>query len=376
MTHAHVLEQNLTTRIVQSALRLRALLIKEFLQLLRDPKMRFFVVLPPIIQLILFGYAATFDVKYADVGIVDASKTAYSRAVLSSIDATGHFNMRYFDTLRQASDAMVRSEIRAILQLPHNFEGNDAKHPRAIQLIADGSDSNSAALVVGQLSEVVRHHVLSGQVQKPPIEVEYRAWFNPNLDDREFFVPGIIANVVLIATMILTAMTVVREREIGTLDRLMVTPLARLEFVVGKIIPVACIGLLDVVLVSFIAVVWFDVPFRGEVIALLFGTILYLLSTLGLGLVISSFSSTQQQAMLTAVFFVMPLVMLSGFAFPIRNMPDAVQVLTWFDPLRYYLVVIRDIFLKGGGIGDHLFEYSIMALLGVFMMGLSVTRIR
>lgn len=366
----------MTNLVLHSWNRLRALLTKEFLQLLRDPKMRFFVVVPPLLQLVLFGYAATFDVKYADVGIVDSSHSATSRALLSSIHATGHFNLHYFDNMRSASDAIIRSELRAILHFPHDFEQTSPGASSAIQLISDGSDSNSAALVVGQLSEVVRHYMLSGLKQGPPINIEYRAWYNPNLDDREFFVPGIIANVVLIATMILTAMTVVREREIGTLERLMVTPLARLEFVIGKIIPVACVGLLDVFLVSMVAVLWFDVPFRGEILALVFGTMLYLMSTLGMGLVISSFSSTQQQAMLTAVFFVMPLVILSGFAFPIRNMPESVQLLTWLDPLRYYLVIIRDIFLKGGGIGDHVFEYGMMAVLGVSMMGLSVLRIR
>ncbi|MEJ2179045.1 MAG: ABC transporter permease [Gammaproteobacteria bacterium] len=362
--------------LLHSWFRLRALLTKEFLQLLRDPKMRFFVVVPPLVQLLLFGYAATFDVKYADVAVVDASRTAASRAVLSSIQATGHFNLHYFPNMQLASDAVIRSEVRAILQFPYDFERSHSQQAGAIQLIADGSDSNSAALVVGQLSEVIRHHMLSRQEQGPPVSVEYRSWFNPNLDDREFFVPGIIANVVLIATMILTAMSVVREREIGTLERLMVTPLARLEFVLGKIIPVACIGLLDVILVTLVAVLWFDVPFRGEPLALLFGTVLYLMSTLGMGLVISSFSSTQQQAMLTAVFFIMPLVILSGFAFPIRHMPETVQLFTYFDPLRYYLVVIRDIFLKGGGVGDHLFEYGSMAILGIAMMGLSMTRIR
>ncbi|MGD8568264.1 MAG: ABC transporter permease [Gammaproteobacteria bacterium] len=362
--------------LATSLSRLRALLAKEFLQLFRDARMRFFVIIPPIVQLLLFGYAATFDVKYADVGVVDASRTASTRALLSSIRATGHFHLQYFDSMKQASAALVRSEIRAIVHLPFDYERTDSSQAGAIQLIADGSDSNSAALVVGQLSEVIRHHVLTGSAHGPPITVEYRAWFNPNLDDREFFVPGIIANVVLIATIILTAMTVVREREIGTLERLMVTPLGRLEFVVGKIVPVACIGLLDVILVTLVAVFWFGVPFRGEPLALLFGTMLYLMSTLGMGLVISSFSGTQQQAMLTAVFFIMPLVILSGFAFPIRNMPEPVQILTWFDPLRYYLVIIRDIFLKGGSIGDHMFEYGVMLLLGITMMGLSMTRLR
>jgi ABC-2 type transport system permease protein len=361
----------MTERIYHSWIRLRALLGKEFLQLLRDPRMRFFVVVPPIVQLFLFGYAATFDVKHASVGVVDASHSARSRSLLADVTATGHFYLHYFDNMRQAEDAINRSQARAIIRFPYNFESTGA-----IQLIADGSDSNSALLVVGQLSQALQHSVLAGTEKTPLIEIEDRSWFNPNLEDRDYFVPGIIANVVLIATMILTAMTVVREREIGTLERLMVTPLARLEFVIGKVLPVACVGLFDVILVTVVAVVWFGVPFRGEPLALLLGTLLYLMSTLGLGLVISSFSSTQQQAMLLAVFVVMPLVILSGFAFPIRNMPEIVQWLTWLDPLRYYLVIIRDIFLKGGSVGDHLFEYGMMLLLGATALGLSMTRVR
>ena len=173
-----------------------------------------------------------------------------------------------------------------------------------------------------------------------------------------------------------SAMTVVREREIGTLERLMVNPLARPEFIIGKIVSVACVGLFVVILVTLIAVAWFGVPFRGNPLALLFGTALFLMSTLGLGLMISSFSSTQQQAMLSAVFVMMPLVILSGFAFPIRNMPEFVQWFTYLDPLRYFLVVIRDCFLKGGGLSGHWFEFAMMALLGAIAMGVSMARIR
>ena len=357
--------------IYHSLVRLGALLGKEFLLLLRDPRMRFFVVVPPLVQLIVFGYAATFDVKNASVAVVDQARTQISRNLLAAVTATGHFKLRYFENINEASDAMNRNEVRIILKFPRDFD-----HSHAIQLAADGSDSNSALLVTGQLSEALRHSVLATNGRQLPIQIEYRAWFNTNLDDRDYFVPGIMANVVLIATMMLTAMTVVREREMGTLERLMVTPLGRIEFVLGKMIPVACVGLFDVILVTLIAVVWFDVPFRGEPLALLLGTVLYLMSTLGLGLVISSFSSTQQQALLLAFFFVMPLIILSGFAFPIRNMPESVQLLTWLDPLRYYLVVIRDIFLKGGGISDHLFEFAMMVLLGATAMGVSVLRIR
>lgn len=359
------------TALAHSFIRLRALLAKEFLQLLRDPRMRFFVMVPPLVQLIIFGYAATFDVKNASVAVVDQSHSFESRKLLSAINATGHFRLHFFENMTAADTAINRSEVRAIIRFPVDFEQN-----RVIALLADGSDSNSALLVVGQLSQTIRHSVLMDTARQPPVSIEYRAWFNPNLDDRNFFVPGIIANVVLIATMMLTAMTVVREREMGTLERLLVTPVARIEFVVGKIVPVACVGLFDVTLVSTVAVLWFHVPFRGDVFALLLGTMLYLMSTLGLGLLISSFSSTQQQAMLLAFFFVMPLVILSGFAFPIRNMPESVQLFTWIDPIRYYLVVIRDAFLKGGGVGDHGFEFAMMGLLGISTLVFSVWRIR
>ena len=357
--------------LMHSLIRLRAILGKEFLQLLRDPRMRFFIIMPPIAQLFLFGYAATFDVKNAQVAIVDDSRSAYSRDLLSAITATGEFNLHFYDNMVQADNAITRSDVRAIVHFSHDFEIN-----KAIQVIADGSDSNSALLVTGQISEALRHHVLSGQAKGPPITIDQRAWFNPNMEDRQFFVPGIIANVVMLATIVLTAMTVVREREIGTLERLMVTPLARLEFVIGKVVPVACVGLFEVMLISLVAVFWFHVPFRGNALTLLFGSMLYLMSTLGLGLMLSSFSSTQQQAMLLAVFIIMPLIMLSGFAFPISNMPYGVQLLTWLDPLRFYLVVIRDIFLKGGSFSGHLLEFGMMALLGTVSMGLSMLRVR
>ena len=229
---------------------------------------------------------------------------------------------------------------------------------------------------MSDLVNTVQRHAALEAGRSPPVQIEERAWFNENLEDRDYFVPGIIANVVLITTMILTAMAVVRERELGTLERLMVTPVARLEFLVGKVVPVACVGLFEVFLISAAAVLWFDVPFRGSPLALLLGSMLFLLSTQGLGLLISSYSSTQQQAVLLAFFILMPAVILSGFAFPIRNMPEGVQWLTWLDPLRYYLVIIRDLFLKGGGLGDHPFEYAMMAVLGVSAFVLSSLRIR
>jgi ABC-2 type transport system permease protein len=351
--------------------RLRALLGKEFLQLLRDPRMRFFVFLPPLLQLVIFGYAATYDVRLANIAVVDSVMTSATRGIVADVTASGHFRVHAYNDMAKAAEALNRSEVRAIIR----FDPDYVRSP-AIQIVTDGSDSNSAQLIFGQLAQTIRDSVFRSSGLSPPVQIEERAWFNPNLNDREYFIPGIIANLMLITTMILTAMTVVRERELGTLEQVMVSPLSNLEFIIGKMIPVATIGLIDVFLISLIAILWFDVPFRGSPLALLFSSMLFLMSSLGLGLLISSYSGTQQQAMILAFFFVMPFVILSGFAFPIRNMPHWVQLFTWIDPLRFYIVVVRDLFLKGGGVFDHLFEYGMMALLGVVSMGLSLLRIR
>jgi ABC-2 type transport system permease protein len=266
---------------------------------------------------------------------------------------------------------MDRNRVRAIVHILPGFD----RDPR-IQLTVDGSDPNSAQMIAGELAQIVYRRAARATGAGAPVGLEERAWYNENLDDRAYFVPGVIATVLLVSTMILTAMTVVRERELGTLERLLVTPVARVEFLLGKLVPVACVGLFDVALVSVVAIAWFDLPFRGEASTLLAGSLLFLASSLGLGLLISSYVGTQQQAMLLAIFVLMPAIILSGMAFPISNMPESVQWLTWIDPLRYFLVVIRDVFLKGGGLLDHLFELGMMAVLGVVSSGLSLLRIR
>ena len=351
--------------------RLAALLRKEFVQLLRDPRMRFVLVVPPLLQLFVFGYAATFDVRHAEVAIVDFDRGPESRELLASIAATGHYTLRFVNSIAAASAMMDDGRVGVIVQIPERF----SVEPR-LQLIADGSDPNTAQLVMAELAQVANLYAARRAQFVPPVTIEERAWFNPNLEDRWFFVPGIMANVLFVSTMMLTAMLVVREREIGTLERLMVTPVGRAEFLVGKMVPVACVGLFDVALITTVALAWFGIPLRGAIVALVLASLVLLASTQGLGLLISSYAGTQQQAMLSAMFFIMPMTVLSGFAFPIRNMPEPVQLLTWVDPLRYYLVVVRDIFLKGTGIADHLFEFAMMLLLGIAALGLSASRIR
>ena len=243
-------------RLGESATRLRALFRKEFRQLLRDPRMRFFVIVPPLIQLLIFGYAAAYDVRRADIGVVDPVRSAESRALLASVTADGTFTAFAFADMREAARAMDRGAVRAVLHFSPDFE-----HDRRVQLIADGADSNTALMIVGQLGQALQHAAGAAA----PITIEDRAWFNPNLEDRWFFVPGIIATLLLISTSMLIAMAVVRERELGTLERMMVTPVARIEFLLGKIAPVAFIGLFDVALVCAIALLWFEVPFHSSV---------------------------------------------------------------------------------------------------------------
>jgi ABC-2 type transport system permease protein len=361
----------MTASLLAVVRRVRALLRKEFLQLLRDPRMRFVLVVPPLVQLMLFGYAATFDVRHADVAVVNYDDSKASRDILAAIAATGHYTLRLLPDMRAASAALDHSEVRVILHIAQDFSQR-----RALQLIADGSDPNSAQLIAGEISRIVAQASLMASGVQPAVTVEERAWFNPNLEDRWYFIPGIMANVIFVSTMMLSAMIVVREREFGTLERLMVTPVARVEFLACKMVPVACVGLFDSLLIAATAVLWFGIPFQGQLPALVGATLVLLLGTQGLGLLLSSYAGTQQQAMLSAAFFIMPMMVLSGFAFPIRNMPVFLQWLSWLDPLRYYLVVIRDLFLKGGGLFDHPFEYAMMALLGTVALAVAALRLR
>jgi ABC-2 type transport system permease protein len=294
-----------------------------------------------------------------------------SRELIQSIRASGHYSMQMAPDMESASAAMDRNQVRVIVQIP-----SDLTQRRQVQVIADGSDPNSALLIAGELSRLVAQASLAQAGQLPPITVEERAWFNPNLEDRWYFIPGILANVIFVATMMLSAMVVVREREFGTLERLMVTPVGRLEFLVCKMLPVACVGIFDALLITAVAVGWFEVPMRGSLAALIAATLLLLLGTQGLGLLCSSYATTQQQAMMLAAFFLMPMIVLSGFAFPIQNMPQVLQWLSWADPLRFYLVVVRDLFLKGSGLADHPVEYAMMALLGVAALALAMRRVR
>jgi len=370
--------------------RIREMLKKEFIQMLRDKRMRFVLVGPPLIQLIVFGYAANFDIRHIKVGVYDLDQSALSRGLLARFERSG-----YFDLVRRVADEkeiaplLDRRDVTAVIQINHRFEA-DLKSMKSaqVQLILDGTDSNTASVVLtysnailGDFAEeTLRDRLMHVDAvlasYRPKVVIEQRAWFNPNLESRPYFVPGIIATLVLIVTMSLTAMAVVREREVGTLEQLMVTPIRPIELIIGKTVPFAVVGLLDAALIALLGVLWFDVPMTGNPLVLLLGAVLYLLSTLGLGLFLSTISATQQQSMLVSFFFTMPVMLLSGFTFPISSMPVWIQYLTYLNPLRYFLIVIRGVFLRGSGVVDLWPQLAAMALLGVVMMGLSALRFK
>ncbi|MGE4057144.1 MAG: ABC transporter permease, partial [Vicinamibacterales bacterium] len=256
---------------------------------------------------------------------------------------------------------------------------------QVVQIVDDGSDSNSAGVSLGYATNLIALHGRAMSVERarsqglepagPSLEPVVRVWFNPGLESRDFMVPGVVALLLLMVTTNLSAMGIVREKEIGTLEQLNVTPLRRSELIIGKLLPYAFVGIVDVVLVLSVALLWFEIPMRGS-LALLFGmTLIYLLCTLGLGLFVSTISSTQQQAMMTTTFFfLLPMVLLSGFVFPIENMPDVVQPVTYLIPLRYFLVILRSIFLKGVGLETVWPQALALATWGIVVLGLAIAR--
>jgi ABC-2 type transport system permease protein len=369
--------------------RLKQMLVKEFIQALRDPRMRAVLFVMPVVQLIVFGYAVTTDVKRVPTAVYDLDRSVASRELVSRFAGSKYFAVvEYLTTESEARQALDHGRVSVVLRVNAGFE-NDLRAGRTAQLqvLLDGSDSNTAAIVAGyaariaaQYSEnllVARLERLRGPVAASPgVTLETRAWFNENLESIYFYVPGVVAILVTIITLLLTSMAVVREKEIGTMEQIMVTPITPLEFILGKTIPFALISFADVILVTSIGVLWFGVPVRGNPPLLLFCTALYLMTTLGVGLVISTFSNTQQQAMMGTFFFYMPAMLLSGFMFPIANMPTVVQWLTYLNPMRYFLVIIRGIFLKGVGVAILWPQMLALLIIGAITLGLASRRFR
>jgi ABC-2 type transport system permease protein len=369
--------------------RIRRVFVKELIQALRDKRMRMTLIIPPIFQLIIFGYAANLDVKHIRTAVRDLDQSVDSRDVISRFRQSKYFDILFYPQRQQDTERLIlNGDVVLSLEIPPDFSRKLKKGDTAtVQILVDGTESNAAMIALGYVSKILGDYSTSimihrlnreGRIgfEEAGVELEHRIWFNPNLESRLFYVPGVIASIAFLIPVILTAMAIVREKEIGTLEQIMVTPIRSWELMVGKTLPFALIGLLDVVMIALIGVFWFEIPLRGNPLVLLCGAVLFLVSSVAIGLFISTISSTQQQAEISTFFFTMPAFILSGFAFPIDNMPGWIKPLTYAIPLRYFLVIIRGVFLKGVGLDILWPQMAALAGLGGVMIFLSSLRFR
>jgi ABC-2 type transport system permease protein len=362
------------------------MLLKEFIQVLRDRRLRVLLFLPPLVQLVVYGYAINFDIKHIRTAVFDDDRTAISREFIDRVANTEYFDLRYYlDNEGKARDLIDRGELTLLVRIPRDFAKNIKTNQTAsLQLIVDGTDSNQALVVMRYINTVINDYtqgLLDQRLRKmgltdvkTPVTIEQRVFYNENLTGRWSFVPGVIAMVVMLVSLMLTALAVVREKEIGTMEQLLVSPLKPAELMLGKTIPFVIIAVIDAGLVTAAGVFWFGVPLRGSLLVLMLGTLLFLFNSVGLGLLISTLSSTQQQAMTASQFILTPAILLSGLIFPIANMPSAVQYLTYLNPLRYFMIVVRGVFLKGVGLDILWPEMLGLAMLGLVLFSVSVMR--
>ena len=400
--------------------RIKQMVIKEFIQVFRDKRMKAIVFVTPVMQLMLFGYAVTTDINNITTAFYDLDKSYESRELARRLESSGYFRIIYAPgSPEEIQELLDRGKALCAIQINRGFSEDLKKGiSTEVQVLVDGTDSNTATIamdyatriIIKYAKEIVPPHPnplpqgergnkkeLFSQGEREPnfntpplrggdgegemslpatIDLRTRAWYNPELRSRNYNVPGVIAIVIMLTCLLLTSMAVVREREIGTMEQLMVTPLRPLELMLGKTIPFAIIGFLDVFLVTLVAVFWFDIPIKGGLQIMPLATSIYLLSVLGIGLFISTISRTQQQALMATFLFYIPAVLLSGFMFPIENMPKIIQYGTYINPLRYFLVIIRGLFLKGNGIEILWPQMVSLFLLGTMVITLSSLRFK
>jgi len=341
----------------------------------------------PVIQILVFGYAATTDVHDIPTAIYDLDNTPQSRDIIKAFSYSKYFTVKYYVyNDKQQRDLIDNSMANVVIRFNHGYAGAlEGKGKALVQLIVDGTDSNTAAVVLSYASRIIEPYAyklfkdrakiaLNMADEFPGIDLRSRAWFNENLESKYFYIPGVIALLITIMTLILTSMAIVREKEMGTIEQLMVSPLKPFELILGKLAPFAMIALIDVVFVTTLGVLLFQVPVRGSILFLFGSTLVYLLASLGVGLFISTLCSTQQEAMLSVFLFFFPANLLSGFMFPIFNMPKVIQYITYLNPLRYYLVILRGIFLKGVGLDILWPPLLALFVIGVFILTISSLR--
>lgn len=372
------------------------ILIKELNQTFRNPRLAVLLFIPPIVQLIVFGYAVNFDVKNIKTAVIDYDKTPASREFIAHIESNKYFKIAaYLDNSDSIAHQIDKGDISCAVVISEGFSrGIETGRTALVQVIHDGIDSNNAITVNNYLNMISYKYLKNIQVSRikkineklaaagkaqikiNAITVEARAWFNESLESKDFFVPGIIGNILMIITITLTSMAIVREKEIGTIEQLLVTPVKPIEIIIGKTLPFMLIGIVQAAIVVIVAVSWFEIPVRGSYALLLLGVVIFLLSNLGIGIFISTISQTQQQAMLITTFAILPAFTLSGFVFPIVNMPEIVQYMTLLIPLRYFLIIMRGVFLKGVGMQVLYPQYAALTIISLAILAFSVLRFR
>ena len=374
--------------------RIKHLIIKEFIQSFRDKRLLFIIFIAPIIQLVLFGFAITTDIKDVPTIIMDLDRTAESRSFISKIENGGNFQIDYYINDEKEIVSMLDSgKAELAVKIYPGFEKSLKKgNTAAIQVIIDGSNSNTAAMILNHMSQISANYSMSILIERIDhfeklsgkkisrsldfFSNEIRIWYNPSLKSRISNIPGVLAFILLVLTVILTSVSIVKERERGTIEQLIVSPLKPVELILGKTIPFAIIGFIDVLIVISLTFSLFKIPLNGNLPLLFFSMLLYLFNTLGVGLFISTVSKTQQQAMMTSFFFTMPAVMLSGFVFPIENMPKVIQYLTYINPVKYFLVIVNGIFLKGTGFSILWPNMLALGAIGFIILFISVIRFK
>jgi ABC-2 type transport system permease protein len=362
---------------------------KEFIQFRQDRKMFGLSFIAPVFQLLVLGYAATFDVSKIPMVVCDYDNSVSSRALIRNFTSTEYFRVvGYYDKTSEIDNQLDDGHASIAVVIPRGFEkkiGSGQSAP--LQVIADGTETSSAGIglnyayiIAASYAQniVLESLVKRGSVTMPArTSAEFRVWYNPELKSRNFMVPGVLGLLLMVMTMMLTSLAIVKEKELGTLEQLVVTPIKPYQLIIGKLAPFFVIGVIDVLLVIFFASFVFDLPVKGGALLLILLSLIFLMTTLGLGLFISTISRTQQQAMMTTIFFfMMPMMFFSGFVFPIENMPSIIQYVSYLIPLRYYFVIVRGLFLKGVGM-DILWTQALALLIfGGFILSMSVMRFR
>jgi ABC-2 type transport system permease protein len=368
-----------------SWLRIRELVRKEFIQLFSDRRNRAMMLVFPFIQMFIFGYVVNYDITNIRVAMLDNSKTYESRKLADSFTGSKIFHItNNVADERQMTELLLREKVDMGIKIDHDFASIIRKGQTApIQILVDGSMSNMASMRVAYTASVLDKFNRETLRELYPMNMSYgkvdariRTWYNPNLNSQYFFVPGIVAVLIMVTAFILTSIAIIREKEDGTMEQLIVTPLKSYEFIIGKTIPYIILSLGQMAAVIVLAIYWFEIPLNGSILLMFFATCLFLLSTLGIGLFISTISATKQQAMMTSFFFILPFFMLSGFVFPISNMPQVVQWLTYLNPLRFFLVILRGIFLKGVGLHVLWPQYLALTILGIVVFSGAISRFK